>query len=217
MFDDLKKIFGGKIRICLSSSAPISRKVLEFYKVILSCPVLEGYGQTEATGVKSLTIALDPESGHVGGILPSLEMKLMDVPEMSYFATDVDAKGNPTPRGEICTRGESIFQSYYKQPEKTKETIDEDGWMHSGDVGVMLPNGGFKVIDRKKNIFKLSQGEYIAPEKVENIYVRCRGVAEAFLYGESLKDYCVGIIVPNPVEIRNIGNALGLSANLTLE
>lgn len=58
--------------------------------------------------------------------------------------------------------------------------------MHSGDIGVMLPNGGFKVIDRKKNIFKLSQGEYVAPEKVENIYVRARGVAEAFLYGDTI-------------------------------
>jgi long-chain acyl-CoA synthetase len=59
--------------------------------------------------VKSLTIALDPESGHVGGILPSLEMKLVDVPEMDYFSTDKDEFGNPLPRGEICTRGASIF------------------------------------------------------------------------------------------------------------
>lgn len=144
------------MRILLSSSAPISKKVLEFYKVVLGCPVLEGYGQTEATGVKSLTIALDPESGHVGGILPSLEMKLVDVPDMNYFSTDKDEFGNPQPRGEICTRGASLFEHYYKNLEKTKETIDHEGWMHSGDIGVFLPNGAFKVIDRKKNIFKLS-------------------------------------------------------------
>lgn len=88
MFNEIRKLFGGRIRICLSSSAPISRKVLEFYKVILSCPVLEGYGQTEASGLKSISIAADPESGHVGGILPSLEMKLVDIPEMGYFSTD---------------------------------------------------------------------------------------------------------------------------------
>ncbi|EAR82521.2 AMP-binding enzyme family protein (macronuclear) [Tetrahymena thermophila SB210] len=216
MFDELKRFFGGKMRILLSSSAPISRKVLEFYKVALSCPVLEGYGQTEATGVKSLTVAIDPESGHVGGILPSLEMKLVDVPEMNYHATDKDEQGYPLPRGEICTRGASIFQQYYKQPSKTKETIDEEGWMHSGDIGVMLPNGAFKVIDRKKNIFKLSQGEYVAPEKVENIYVRARGVAEAFLYGDSVQNFCIGIIVPNPEEIKKIAAELNVDPNRNL-
>lgn len=166
--------------------------------------------------MKSLTIALDPESGHVGGILPSLEMKLVDVAEMNYFSTDKDEFGNPYPRGEICTRGASIFEAYYKNIEKTRETIDVEGWMHSGDIGVLLPNGAFKVIDRKKNIFKLSQGEYVAPEKVENIYLRSRGVAEAFLYGDSIEDYCVAVLVPNPDEIKKIASELKLAEGQSL-
>ena len=72
------------------------------------------------------------------------------------------SESNP-PKGEVCMRGDSIFFKYFKDPENTESTVDKEGWNHSGDIGVILPNGALKLIDRKKNIFKLSQGEYIAP------------------------------------------------------
>lgn len=75
---------------------------------------------------------------------------------MGYLSSDVDEKGNSYPRGEICMRGHSISPGYFREPEKTKESIDSEGWLHSGDIGVILPSGALRIIDRRKNIFKLA-------------------------------------------------------------
>ena len=88
--------------------------------------------------------------------------------------------------------------------------MDKDGWNHTGDIGVILSNGALKIIDRKKNIFKLQQGEYIAPEKVENVYARCKFVAETFLYGDSLKNFNVAIIHPNLDALPLVAQSLGI-------
>lgn len=105
--------------------------------------------------------------------------QLVDVPEMEYYACDN--------KGEVCVKGTNVFRGYYKDPERTAEAIDEYGWHHTGDVGMWLPDGTLKIIDRRKHIFKLSQGEYIVPEKIEAIYVKCQYVLQCFVYGESLK------------------------------
>nr|CAD7434636.1 unnamed protein product [Timema monikensis] len=86
---------------------------------------------------------------------------------------------------------------YYKDEAKTNEVLDSEGWLHTGDVGMWQPNGTLKIIDRKKHIFKLSQGEYIVPEKIENIYIRSQYVQQVFVCGESLKSCIVAIVVPD--------------------
>lgn len=114
---------------------------------------------------------------------------------MNYLHT------NETPEGEICFFGSSIMPNYFANPEKTAESI-QNGWLHTGDVGRVFPNGSIKIIDRAKNIFKLSQGEYIAPEKIENVFVQSDFVQTAWIYGDSLRDYCVAFLVIEPLAMK---------------
>lgn len=180
VFSKTKQAMGGRLRLMTSGSAPILPHVHSFMKVVMACPLIEGYGQTETTGVTFATDSLDPTTGHVGGPTvnfyvnqSNVEFKLEDIPEMNYTHKDVDSNKKPCPRGEICIRGPGVFVGYYKDPEKFRESIDSDGWFHTGDVGCILPgNGALKIIDRKKNIFKLQHGEYIAAEKVESVYLK---------------------------------------------
>jgi long-chain acyl-CoA synthetase len=192
----MKEAFGGRVQVMLTGSAPISQEVLDFLKIACSCPILEGYGQTESTGASFATRAADPISGHVGGPVSNTEFKLVDVPEMNYTSKDKDENGNPLPRGELWMRGFGVFKGYYKDGEKTKEAL-ENGWLKTGDIVQLNKNGSIKIIDRKKNIFKLAQGEYVAAEKIEICYNKCESVEESFVYGDSLQAYLISIVVPN--------------------
>jgi len=131
------------------------------------------------------------------------DIRLADVPDMGYLASDRTHGQGPSEmpclgRGEVCFRGPNVFQGYYKMPEKTAEAIDEEGWLHSGDIGLWTIDGKLKIIDRKKNIFKLSQGEYVAAEKIENINVNSPFLMQNFVYGESMQDCLVAICVLDP-------------------
>uniref|UniRef100_A0A803WBH7 Long-chain-fatty-acid--CoA ligase n=1 Tax=Ficedula albicollis TaxID=59894 RepID=A0A803WBH7_FICAL len=189
-FNKIQASLGGCVRMIVTGAAPASPTVLGFLRAALGCQVYEGYGQTECTAGCTFTTPGDWTSGHVGAPLPCNLIRLKDVEELNYFAS----KGE----GEvICVKGPNVFKGYLKDKERTAEALDQEGWLHTGDIGKWLPNGTLKIIDRKKHIFKLAQGEYIAPEKIENIYIRSDPVAQIYVHGDSLQAFLVGIVVPD--------------------
>ncbi|XP_070544935.1 long-chain-fatty-acid--CoA ligase 1-like [Ptychodera flava] len=206
IFSRIQSLLGGRVQCMFNGAAPISDETMEFLRVVFGTHVLNGYGQTESGVASTLTLPGDHTTGHVGPPLPCNMIKLVDVAEMEYFASNN--------QGEICFKGYNIFQGYLNDPEKTKEALDEDGWLHSGDIGEWLPNGTLKLIDRKKHIFKLAQGEYLAPERIESIYVRCPLVLQAYVHGDSFKSYAVGIVVPDPDELLKWAKENGMSGSL---
>uniref|UniRef100_UPI003AB0534E long-chain-fatty-acid--CoA ligase 5 isoform X1 n=1 Tax=Centroberyx gerrardi TaxID=166262 RepID=UPI003AB0534E len=206
IFHKVQESLGGRVRVMVTGAAPISPPVLNFLRASLGCQIFEAYGQTECTAGCTFTMPGDATSGHVGVPVPCNVVKLVDVEEMNYFASNGE--------GEVCIKGKNVFKGYLKDPEKTAEALDEDGWLHTGDIGKWLPSGVLKIIDRKKNIFKLAQGEYIAPEKIENVYVRSEPVAQVFVHGDSLQSSLVAIVVPDPEVVPSFAKKLGLQGSL---
>ncbi|XP_015673745.1 long-chain-fatty-acid--CoA ligase 6 isoform X1 [Protobothrops mucrosquamatus] len=188
-FNKIQANLGGCVRMIVTGAAPASPTVLGFLRAALGCQVYEGYGQTECTAGCTFTTPGDWTSGHVGAPLPCNLIKLVDVEELNYFSSKRE--------GEICVKGPNVFKGYLKDKERTAEALDKDGWLHTGDIGKWLSNGTLKIIDRKKHIFKLAQGEYIAPEKIENIYIRSEPVSQIYVHGDSLQAFLVGIVVPD--------------------
>ncbi|RKP12654.1 hypothetical protein BJ684DRAFT_20819 [Piptocephalis cylindrospora] len=192
LFNKVRQVMGGRVRIFISGSAPLSTQVVDFLQIAFCAPLHEGYGQTENAGSASFTVKGESRSGHVGAINLASEIKLVDLPELSYLSTD-----SPSPRGEVCIRGQTVFSGYLKDQEKTNEALDDEGWLHTGDVGTIETQGTLKIIDRKKNIFKLAQGEYVAPENIENVYSGCPLIAQIFVHGDSLENALVAVVIPD--------------------
>jgi len=180
---------GGSVRLMIVGSAPLAGNVLTFMRAALGCIILEGYGQTECVAPCTLTTPGDPQPDHVGPPIACNNIKLADVPDMEYFSV----RG----QGEVCVIGSNVFQGYFRDPERTRLAVDAEGWLHTGDIGEWQLNGSLKIIDRKKQIFKLSQGEYVAPDSVEETVRRSDYISQVFVHGDSLKSCVIAVVVPD--------------------
>ncbi|KAG2562696.1 hypothetical protein PVAP13_8KG240800 [Panicum virgatum] len=190
VFSKIKEGLGGRIRLMIAGAAPLPGQIEEFMRVTSCSVFVQGYGLTESCAGCFTSIAnVFSMIGTVGPPVTTIEARLESVPEMGYDAL------SETPRGEICLRGHTLFSGYYKRPSLTEEVFS-DGWFHTGDIGEWQPNGAMKIIDRKKNIFKLSQGEYVAVEVVESAYMQSPLVASVWVYGNSFESFLVAVVVP---------------------
>merc|ERR1712224_10145 len=192
IFSKIKARLGGNVRIMISGGAPLAPHVEKFLRVAMCCPVIQGYGLTETCAASFLAVPDDlSHFATIGVPVPNVEYRLEAVPEMNYYPT------SDPPRGEVLMRGPSVFAGYFKDEKQTKDALDKDGFFHTGDVGEIQPSGALKIIDRKKNIFKLSQGEYVAVEVLESAYKKNLVMEQVWVYGNSFENCVVAVVVPN--------------------
>ncbi|ORY32192.1 hypothetical protein BCR39DRAFT_524520 [Naematelia encephala] len=210
VFRKIRNLLGGQIRYISSGAAPLAPDVHEMLKVCFSCDVVQGYGMTETIGTCTKGIPWDVRAvGTCGQIQPCNQIKLADVSEMGYTSNDL-----PNPRGEVLLKGYNIFPGYLHDPENTAKTIDSDGWMHTGDIGEIDREGRLKIVDRIKNVVKLSQGEYVALEKLEGMYALDPIFATLLVHGDSTRSHLVGLGVLDPEQAASLATSV-LGKNFT--
>jgi len=198
IFFPLRALVGlSRCKLIISGAAPLAPYLAEFLKVAIGAHVIQGYGMTETSAVIAISKTNDTNVGHVGPPCPSCEVRLVDVPEMEYLTSDRN------PRGEIQVRGPNVFKGYFNNEEATAKTM-VDGWLATGDIGRWNPNGTLSIIDRKKDIFKLANGEYIAAEKIEIQYSKSLFVGQIWIYGNSFKNFIVAVVVPNAEQLLSV-------------
>ena len=208
VFKKLKEATGGRLRICLNGGGSIAKDTQRFISLAI-CPMINGYGLTETTAMGALTDPMKYTDSAVGDIPGSIEIKLVDFPEAGYFVTN-----KPLPQGEVWIRGNSVMEGYYKNDEETAAAMTADGWFKTGDIGQFDKNGHLAIIDRKKNLIKTLNGEYIALEKLESVYRSATVVANICVYADQQKSKPVALIVPAEPALKKLASSLGVEGSL---
>ncbi|WP_067529442.1 carboxylic acid reductase [Nocardia uniformis] len=182
--DELREqALGGRYLTALSASAPLAAEMKTFMESLLETELHDGYGSTEAGG----GILMDNRIKRP----PVLEYKLVDVPELGYFHTD-----KPYPRGELLLKTTTMFPGYYRRPEITAEMFDADGFYRTGDVVAELGPDHLVYVDRRNNVLKLSQGEFVTVATLEATYSTSPLIRQIFVYGSSERAYLLAVVVP---------------------
>ena len=212
VFKKIREMFGNRIKVVLCASAPLRKELADDFKVFLSVPVVEGLGMTELSGSPFCTNYNDYTNFTAGGVNWGARMLLKSVPDLGYTVNDV-IEGINCPAGEMCLKGPVVFHGYYKNDEENKKCFDEEGYFHTGDVGRLYPNygNGLKIVDRVKEIFKLSQGEYIIPAKLESVYTKSIYVQQLMIYGNPTKNNIIAIVIPDK---KKCAEALNISIEI---
>ena len=178
VFKNVRAIFGGRVRQAVTGAAPIAQDILEFFYAC-GVPVLEGYGMTETATVATYSTVEDHRFGTVGRALPGVECRIAD-------------------DGELLIRGANIFSGYHRDAEKSFGAI-EDGWLHTGDLATIDPDGYVSITGRKKDIIITAGGKNITPALIENDLKQSRWISQAVMHGDR-RPYPVVLITLDPDE-----------------
>lgn len=201
IFKKVKAATGGHLRYVLNGGSPLSKDTQLFVTNLLA-PMLIGYGLTETVANTTVVSPYDFEFDVQGALSGAIQVKLVDVPEAGYKAEN--------DQGEIWIHGAPVTPEYFKNPKETKESFDEEGWFKTGDIGEWTSTGQLKIIDRKKNLVKTLNGEYIALEKLESVYRSNSYVSNICCYADDNHAKPIAIIFPNENAIRQLALELKL-------
>ena len=188
----VSKRFGGRLKAMVSGGAPLNPEIGKFF-LALGVPLLQGYGQTEASPVVSANPPNRIKIETVGPPLDGVELKIAE-------------------DGEILVRGELIMKGYWNDPESTARAL-QDGWLHTGDVGMLDPDGYIKITDRKRDFIKNSGGDMVSPARVEGYLTIEPEIGQAMVYGDR-RPYLVAVIVPHNDLIQSVARAAGVKPEL---
>jgi fatty acid CoA ligase FadD9 len=197
-----EQVLGGRVVAAFCGTAPLAAEMKGFVETCLDVHVLDGYGLTEVGMVTKDGVITRP---------PVLDYKLVDVPELGYFLTD-----RPYPRGELLVKSLTATPGYFKRPDVTAGAFDPDGYYRTGDVMAELEPNRLAYVDRRNNVLKLAQGEFVAVARLEAVFASAALVRQIFVYGNSERPYLLAVVVPTvDAQQRFVGNAGGLKAALS--
>lgn len=182
MAEQRQQLLGGRFIFAMTGSAPISPELKDWVEAVLGMHLLDGYGSTEAG-----MVLFDGEIQRP----PVLDYKLVDVPDLGYFSTD-----QPHPRGELLLKTQNMFPGYYKRPEVTADVFDDDGYYRTGDVVAEVGPDRLEYVDRRNNVLKLAQGEFVTVAKLEAAFANSPFVRQIYIYGNSAQPYLLAVVVP---------------------
>ena len=180
LYSKVRELFGGKVGQAVSGAAPISKEILEFFYAC-GVPVLEGWGMTETTGVGCVNTLDQLRFGTVGRALPGVEIRIAD-------------------DGEVLIKGPNVFREYWRNPDATRETFTDDGWLMTGDLGSLDDDGFLSITGRKKDIIITAGGKNLTPANIENDLKQSRWISQAVMYGDR-RPFPVALVTLDPEEI----------------
>jgi len=192
VFKKIKERLGGRLRYFVSGGAPLSKEIAEFFYAA-GVTIVEGYGLTESSPVISANRHDQIRFGTIGKPLPGVEVRISE-------------------DGEILTRSPSVMKGYFKNEEATREAVDADGWLHTGDVGMMDEEGFITITDRKKDIIITSGGKNVAPQNIENLLISDKYISQVMVYGDGRK-YLTGLVAPDFNILSEYWGARGVAFN----
>jgi len=225
VFANVQALLGGRVRAMLAGSAPLSGDVQKFVQSCFNAPLRQGYGLTETCAATCIATMADNTTGQVGPPQESACIRLRDWPEGNYLVADKDKPEIGMMRGEILIGGPAVCAGYWVDPSKPDKEVEKknkedfvvvDGirYFCTGDIGQITPSGNLQIIDRKKDLVKLQQGEYVALSKVENVLKNSKYTQIPLVFADSTKSYCIALICPQPANLATLAKDLDVEGDL---